>query len=86
MQLFKCHAADNGQNNSIYQYREGRIPDAHHGCFKLQATQNSTVTSNRLIMQNEEPKKVESGRFYSIPNPTDTSRTMQTGELYQGNL
>ena len=60
--------------------------DAHHGCLQLQIAQNFTVTSNPLIMQNEEGKKGEDPRLYIIPNPYNSRRTMQTGEPYQGTV
>ena len=50
--------------------------NAHHGCCELQITQNSASASDGLIIQNDELKKEE----------TDTSRTIQTGEPYQGNV
>ena len=86
MPHFKSHAADNDQNNSISQYGEGRKMDAHHGYSQMQKAQNSAVTSDSLIIQNQEPEKLESSCFYSIPNPTDTIRTMHGGEAYQGNV
>ena len=59
--------------------------DAHHGCTELQITKNSAVTSDPLIIQNEW-KKEENQCLYNIPNPTDSSRTVQTGEPYQGTV
>ena len=86
MTLFKSYAADNDQNSSIYQYREGRTIDAHHGCSELQKAQNIVVKSDVLIIQNNEPENEECLRFYSIPNPADTSRTIQRRELYKGTV
>ena len=60
--------------------------DGRHGCLELQITQNSVVTSDPLIIQNEEWKKEESQHLYSIPNPTDTRSTVHTGQPYQGNV
>ena len=60
--------------------------NARDGCSQLQITQNSAVTSDRLIIQNEEQKKEESHRLYSIANPTHTSRKIQTLKPYQGNV
>ena len=60
--------------------------DAHFVWSQLQKTQNLAVTSDRLIMQNEEPEKVESLHFYSTSKPTDTSKTIQIGEPYQGTV
>ena len=59
--------------------------NAHHGCLELQITQNSASTSNGLMVQNDELKKEESPCLHNISNPTDTSRTIQTEEPYQGN-
>ena len=58
--------------------------NAHHGCCELQITQNSALTSDGPIIQYDELKKEESPCLYNISNPTDTSRTIQTGEPYQG--
>ena len=60
--------------------------DAHQGCLEIQITKKSAVTSNPLIIQNEERKKKESSRFYSIRNSIETSRTIQRREPYQGNV
>ena len=86
MQLFKSYAADNDQNKSMSQYGEERKMDAHLRCWKLHKAQNSTVTSDPVIIQNEKPEKVQSRHLYCIPYPTDTSRTMQRGEPYEGNV
>ena len=59
--------------------------DAHHSCYELQITQNSTVISNPLIIQNEEWKQEENRCLYSILNPNN-SRTTQTGKPYQGTV
>ena len=68
------------------EYLEGSKMDAPHGCTELQIMQNSAVTSDPLMIQNEEWKKEESQHLYSIPNPTHTSRTDQIGQPYQGNV
>ena len=86
MPLFKSYAADYGKNNSMSQHQEGRTMDAHHGCSEVQKAQNSTVTSDQLIIQKEEPGKEESPRFYTIPNTTDTIRAIQRREPYEGTV
>ena len=74
------------QGNSTSQCLEGSEMNAHHGCWELHITQNSALTSDGLIIQNDEFKKEESPCLYNISNPTDTSRTIQTEEPYQGNV
>ena len=68
------------------QYLEGSKRNEHHDCSELEITQNSAGTSDPLIIQNQELKKEESHRLYSIPNPTCTTMTIQTRENCQGNV
>ena len=59
--------------------------DAYPCCSGLQKTQNLTVMSHQII-QNEEQKKLESLRFYCIPNPANTSRIVHRGKPYEGTV
>ena len=87
MQLFKSYAADSDKNNSISQYPEGRKMDAHL-CFpELQKAQNSSITSSYTkIIPKEKSQKEESRGFSTIPNPTNTSRSLGKKEASQSTV
>ena len=59
--------------------------DAHHDCSNKHKAQNSAVTSDGFT-QNKEQEKMECPRFYKIPNPTDTSKTVQKKGPYEGTV
>ena len=84
MQLFKFYAAENDKNKGISQYQEGRRMDAHLGSSEVQEAEILVHTIDGLIIQKEEPEKMESWCFHSIPNPS--SKTIQNGEPYQGTV
>ena len=79
IQPVKFSAAD-GHNNSETQFVEKEEIDTH----TWEVVQNSTVTSDAVILQNENLGHVESCSFSPAYNPNDSSDRVHRGSTYKG--